>query len=239
MSRSARRAAGAARGSMRVDEGRKPLWQHVGSPDGGRVCSRSNLGKQPLRPERHRTPRSAWRALQQQARRLSMRHLRELLADPQRPAAMTVEAAGLVADFSKQRVDEAAALITPPHWSDTRETEYQRQCGREDLLYLTRGVTLHDGISNERLKDRIGRPGFSQLQRLEAKLLDLRERALAREKEQWPRNFRYTGKSGRSMVEGRYLETGDVVSLTEAQATAWADRFEEVTEQVAEAVSSS
>ena len=24
----------------------------------------------------------------------------------------------------EQRVDEAAALITPPHWSDPRETEY-------------------------------------------------------------------------------------------------------------------
>ena len=57
---------------------------------------------------RNRTPRSAWRALQQQARRLDGTHLRDLLADPQRPASMTVEAAGLLADFSKQRVDAAA-----------------------------------------------------------------------------------------------------------------------------------
>jgi glucose-6-phosphate isomerase len=62
-------------------------------------------------PRRHRTPRSAWRALQQQARRLAGVHLRDLLEDPQRPAAMTVEAAGLLADFSKQRLD-AQALKT-------------------------------------------------------------------------------------------------------------------------------
>jgi glucose-6-phosphate isomerase len=65
-----------------------------------------------VKPERHRTPRSAWRTLQQHARRLSTRHLRELLADPQRPATMTVEAAGLLADFSKQRLDgEALAAL--------------------------------------------------------------------------------------------------------------------------------
>jgi glucose-6-phosphate isomerase len=64
-----------------------------------------------LKPKRHRTPRSAWRALQQQARRLSLTHLRDLLADPNRPAPMTLEAAGLLADFSKQRID-ADALAT-------------------------------------------------------------------------------------------------------------------------------
>jgi glucose-6-phosphate isomerase len=59
----------------------------------------------PIQPKRPRTPRSAWRTLQQQARRLDGIHLRKLLADPQRPARMTVEAAGLLADFSKQRID--------------------------------------------------------------------------------------------------------------------------------------
>ena len=141
----------------------------------------------------------------------------------------------------EQRVDETAALITPPHYTDTRETEYQRDGAKLDLLLLTRGLTIHDGISNERLKDRIGRPGLSQLQRLEVKLLDLRERAVAREKEQWPRDFRYTGRPGGAHVDGRRLDRGDVASLTEAQATAWADRFEEVTvtEPVAEPVASS
>ncbi len=131
---------------------------------------------------------------------------------------------------------EAAALITPPHWSDTRETEYQRACAKEDLLYLARGITVNDGVNNPRLKDRIGRPGFSELQRLVMKLRDLRERAVAREKARWPRAFRYTGKPGKSQMEGRYLETGEVVDLNEAQAAALADRFEEV---VAEEVATS
>ena len=61
-----------------------------------------------MTPNRPRTPRSAWRALQQQARRLSGTHLRDLLSDADRPARMTLEAGGLLADFSKQRVDDEA-----------------------------------------------------------------------------------------------------------------------------------
>ncbi len=134
------------------------------------------------------------------------------------------------------RVDETAALITPPHWTDTRETEYQRQDAKGDLMFLARGLTENDGVSNPRLNNRMGRPGLSQLQRMEAKLIDLRERAVAREKEQWPRGFRYTGRPGRLRVEGNCPQPGEVVQLSESQAAAWSDRFEEV---VAEEVATS
>ena len=61
-----------------------------------------------MKPNRPRTPRSAWRTLQQHARRLAGIHLRELLSDANRPSRMTLAAGGLVADFSKQRIDADA-----------------------------------------------------------------------------------------------------------------------------------
>lgn len=49
-----------------------------------------------------------WAPLAEQARRLHDHHLRDLLKEPGRIDRMTVEAAGLAADFSKQRLDSMA-----------------------------------------------------------------------------------------------------------------------------------
>lgn len=129
--------------------------------------------------------------------------------------------------------DRKGAEITPPHWKDTRETEWQRQNATLDLMLLTRGFTHEDGINDPTLTHRMNRPGLAELQRLESRLLGLRDRAIEREREKssspWPRPFRYTGKPGRMQIDGRHLETGDVVSLSESQATSFGDRFEEVT----------
>ena len=61
-----------------------------------------------MKPNRPRTPRAAWRALKQQARRHADLHLRDLLDDPSRSGRMGIEAAGLFADFSRQRLDAEA-----------------------------------------------------------------------------------------------------------------------------------
>lgn len=57
--------------------------------------------------------RAAWRILQREGRRLEETPLRTLLENPGRPAQLRLEAAGLIADFSKQRIDDAVidALI--------------------------------------------------------------------------------------------------------------------------------
>ncbi|MDO4636980.1 MAG: glucose-6-phosphate isomerase [Lautropia sp.] len=49
--------------------------------------------------------RAAWRILQREGRRLQQTPLRTLLDNPERPARLRLEAAGLIADFSKQRID--------------------------------------------------------------------------------------------------------------------------------------
>lgn len=51
--------------------------------------------------------RAAWRVLQREGRRLADIPLRTLLDDPARPRQLRLEAAGLIADFSKQRIDSA------------------------------------------------------------------------------------------------------------------------------------
>ncbi len=59
------------------------------------------------------TRRPQWRALQEHLRALQSRHLRDLFAtDPDRGERLTVEAAGLYMDYSKQRVtDETLGLL--------------------------------------------------------------------------------------------------------------------------------
>src|SRR5713226_3625953 len=53
------------------------------------------------------TARPAWKALQSHYEQIRSRHLRELFAqDPKRGERMTVEAAGLYLDYSKNRITE-------------------------------------------------------------------------------------------------------------------------------------
>jgi hypothetical protein len=76
-------------------------------------------------------------------------------------------------------------------------------------------------------------PGLARIQRE----LDALSAADARERERqerWPtpdtrHPYRYTGPRFKTLWDGdRHLEPGDVVQLTEAQAAAFADRFEAV-----------
>ena len=55
----------------------------------------------------------AWQALSAHFRKIDRLHLRELFAqDPKRGERLTVEAAGLYLDYSKNRItDEALALL--------------------------------------------------------------------------------------------------------------------------------
>jgi hypothetical protein len=127
-------------------------------------------------------------------------------------------------------VDDLNTTIGTPHWSDTRQREFERQDARADLLLAVRGATADDAISHPRLAARIGLPGLAEWQRLIPRLEALREQASARDAGPWPRAFRYTGKPGRHVMEGRHLEPGHVVMLTRGQALAWHDRFEQVVE---------
>ena len=57
--------------------------------------------------------RAAWKALRSHARKVQTLHLRDLFAkDPKRGERLTVEAAGLTLDYSKNRVtDETLKLL--------------------------------------------------------------------------------------------------------------------------------
>src|SRR5205809_3032665 len=56
---------------------------------------------------RSRSKRGAWRALEDHYEAMRNRHLRDLFAhDPKRGERMTVEAAGVFLDYSKNRIDD-------------------------------------------------------------------------------------------------------------------------------------
>jgi glucose-6-phosphate isomerase len=79
-------------------------------------------------------------ALRAHAGRFASMHLRELLAgDPGRPAALTLEAGPLLADFSRQRLD-AAVLRALEHWAGTAGF-----AARRDDLFAGRVVNPTEG----------------------------------------------------------------------------------------------
>ena len=105
------------------------------------------------------------------------------------------------------------------------------------LKNIDNGLT-YDTFSNtpivpyDFMKVMVGRPGLIETDLRIAQLeADCKEwRAYAK---RWPtpdtkREYRYTGKPYRHTVDGKALEKGDVALLTENQALAFADRFEEV-----------
>lgn len=83
-------------------------------------------------------------------------------------------------------------------------------------------------------------PGIETLTRLREQLLS-EEAERQKPRQQWPRQFRFVravvqGQRGRPdarggslVMDGRRVMPGEVVTLTEGQATAWKDMFEEIT----------
>ncbi len=97
--------------------------------------------------------RAAWRILQREGRRLADVSLRSLLSDPARPAQFTLEAAGLVADFSKQRIDAGAVsalmdLAKSARLEEARQLMFSGEAintteGRPVLHAALRGASTH------------------------------------------------------------------------------------------------
>ena len=86
--------------------------------------------------------RAAWRILQREGRRLEETPLRTLLENPGRPAQLRLEAAGLIADFSKQRIDDAVidALIGVAN----RDVQYFQLLIQVSLqTYILFSISMH------------------------------------------------------------------------------------------------
>lgn len=114
----------------------------------------------------------------------------------------------------------------------SRDQEYATRAVDADLQLLEDGVTRDAGITNPRLEDLRGHYGRKWWQRTRERLVKLREHEAARAAAaKTTRSYRYTGPRHKTFIGGRYLDTGEVVTLNATQAEAFRDRFEEVTEQ--------
>lgn len=98
------------------------------------------------------------------------------------------------------------------------------------------------GISDRRLEPFVGMPGLNVVNLWVAKYQALLAEESSRREMTWPHDFRYSGRPGAMVFEGRRLRRGDVVSLSRSQYEAWKDRFttldSEVSEEQPEAVTS-
>jgi hypothetical protein len=115
---------------------------------------------------------------------------------------------------------------------------YQRS--RDDMMVfeeLTEAVRelRHGGVTSVTGQSRripfrmLGKPGLAQVKRDLMALTD-EAKALRKHLDRWPdasttHPYTYTGQPGLAYIEGRALEEGDVVQLTQTQASGWADRF--------------
>jgi len=99
----------------------------------------------------------------------------------------------------------------------------------EALKCIDTGLTRNEGVPFECMAAMPNKPG---LLRTDATIdtLDAECKALRQWVKRWPtpgttNKFKYTGRPDKCFREGRYLEPGDVVSLSESAATANADMF--------------
>jgi hypothetical protein len=139
-------------------------------------------------------------------------------------------AAATVVAMSAVREEIAARILVPdPNVRRTREERDASRFAMEDVEVLNSGNWLA-GFTDPRLGAFLGGPGIRALERLVARCDEVMAAELARRATVWPAKFAYCGEPGRAEMDGRLLRVGDVVTLTEAQADAWADRFSRVTE---------
>lgn len=118
---------------------------------------------------------AAWRALEAHAARLRPLHLRSLFdADPDRVQAFTLEAEGILLDWSKNRIDRAAAEAL---FALAREMDF---AGWRERLFAGEPVNLTEGRAalHMALRNRSGRPmrvqGEDVMPRVQAELERMR-----------------------------------------------------------------
>lgn len=103
------------------------------------------------------------------------------------------------------------------------------------LRYCEIGLEKQNGVAFvpfDLMAPMVGKPGFEEtddrIEALEAECTELRKWV-----KRWPtpdttHEYRYTGRPDKTSIDGRYVEPGDIVPLTETRALALADRFEPV-----------
>ncbi|HVL69267.1 MAG TPA: hypothetical protein VM364_18565 [Vicinamibacterales bacterium] len=141
--------------------------------------------------------------------------------------------AGLEPMREPQRVLEAlCAAPTDPEAYETAAEQDERRRHAESLRVLIEG-DWSAGITDPLLEPFVGTPGIRNLERWIAKC----DEVIARETElrsmKWPAPYRYVGGPGlmRWGAPPRVLRKGDVILLSRAQAEAFADRVERVTNE--------
>lgn len=99
----------------------------------------------------------------------------------------------------------------------------------EALKYIDLGLTRNEGVPFDVMAPMMNKPG---LLRTDATIdtLDTECKALRKWVKRWPtpdtkNKFKYTGRPDKCFREGRLLQPGDVVSLSESAALANADMF--------------
>ena len=91
--------------------------------------------------------RAAWRILQREGRRLADIPLRTLLEEPDRPRQLTLQAAGLIADFSKQRIDGGVIDALVGVATSARLPEARKQLFAGDIVNPTeKRAALHTAL---------------------------------------------------------------------------------------------
>ncbi len=97
-----------------------------------------------------------------------------------------------------------------------------------DILAVRVGVEPETGVTCDSLRALRGLPGIDELEQMREQLQQRIAELAKREATTWPRPFRYIGPRHRHDLGGRYARPGEVIELTETQASGFAERFEPV-----------
>ena len=131
------------------------------------------------------TQTTAWKTVQEHADRLRSRHLRDFFAaDPARAAALTLECNGLLADFSKQRIDlpALAALFELARRADVESWRDAMFAGDTINVSENRAV-LHTALRHR--GEVFPRPDFNVMPAVRQELERMKTLAQLLRKGQW------------------------------------------------------
>ena len=126
---------------------------------------------------------------------------------------------------------EQRLYVRDPDGLNDRFREDEGNQAAADIKTLEAG-TWRSGYFDPSLRLFASGPGIEAIEQFIKWCDDALKAVAGRQSATWPAPHRFKGARGPHVVNGRVLKVGEVVELTEAQAEAWADRFERVEEEV-------
>lgn len=125
-------------------------------------------------------------------------------------------------------IDRLLGQLSPRAERPTAESKRHDHQIMSDVFCVRDGVNAKVGVTDPQVAALDNQFSLAQLTSLLTRHETWRADAAARQAKVWPSLYRYRGLKWKLQMDGRFVNPGEVVELTERQASGWGDLFEEL-----------